>query len=369
VKEDFLKSEMILDNLSTTSNGQLIETQGMVYTEANDCKGNKLNLIKGKDLVVFVPTDTIVPETKIFQGNRTPHDSIMNWTVSNTSVLGNFTINELNICANWLGCGGVRFSCERCKFFFCRIKRIGIAFKGITDKPTHWGNVDFRKCQRKLRRERRLARKQKSFKPLPQSTVYTERPDIAPELLPKCERLEELYNKYGVKDLVALVDAINKPLMDSLGVKTMQELQDTLRKLNTKDVELFYKNKQVSFDDFKYYVYNTSRLGWSNIDVFANIPKDSIVTMKINLPFAKNIDCKLVFIDRQFVIPPDKTEGIYEFENLPKGERVWIVAIMYDNGKPYLSMQQTTIDNKIYNVNFKVYTLEELKHELEKLNR
>jgi hypothetical protein len=214
-----------------------------------------------------------------------------------------------------------------------------------------------------------LARKQKSFKPLPQSTVYTERPDIAPELLPKCERLQDLYQKYGVTDLVALTEAINKPLMDSLGVKTIQELQDTMTKISVNNFELSYLNKNISYDDFKYYVYNTSRLGWSNIDVFANIPKDSIVTMKINLPFAKNIDCKLVFIDRQFVIPPDKTEGIYEFENLPKGERVWIVAIMYDNGKPYLSMQQTTIDNKTYNVNFKVYSLEELKHELEKLNR
>ena len=37
IKEDFLKSDMILDNLSTTSNGKIIETQGMIYSEADDC--------------------------------------------------------------------------------------------------------------------------------------------------------------------------------------------------------------------------------------------------------------------------------------------------------------------------------------------
>lgn len=367
VKEDYLKSEMILDNLSTTSNGQILETQGMVYTEANDCRGNKVNLAKGKDIVVVVPIDKVVPDAKIFQGDRTPHDSIMNWTVSNTSVLSNFSLKELNYCLDWLGCGGVRFSCDRCKFFFCRISRIGVAYKGITDMPTHLENAKFRNCQRQLRKERRAARRY-SNTPLPQTTILNQRPEIALELIPKCEQLEELFEKYGVNDLTALVTAINKPLMDSLGVTSLKELQDTLPKLNAQRIELSYLNKQVSFDDFKFYVYNTSRLGWSNIDLFANIPNDSLVTMKINLPIQQNVDCKLVFIDRQYVIPPDKTSGQYEFEGLPKGEKVWIVALLYDEGKPYLSMEQTTIDNKTYNVTFKALTLDQLKIELSKLN-
>jgi len=378
VKEDFLKSEMILDNLSTTSNGQLIETQGMVYTEANDCKGNKLNLLKGKDLIVFVPTDTIVPETQIFQGNRTPHDSIMNWTVSNTSVLGNYTINELNICANWI-CGGVlpksvrysdvRSNCVRCNFFICRIRRIGFAFKGIWAKPTHYENVKFRKCQRQLRKDRRMESKQKSFQPFSETALLNERRYLAPELVPKCESLEELYQKYGVANLAALLEAINKPLMDSLGVSTIQELQDTMTKMSNNNFELSYLNKSISYDDFKYYVYNTSRLGWSNIDVFADVRKDSLVNMKINLKFARNIDCKLVFIDRQFVIAANNMEGKYTFEDLPKGEKVCIVALKLDEGKPSLSIQETTTGNKTYNIDFKVMTLEELKKELGKLDR
>jgi hypothetical protein len=329
IKEDFLKSDMIIDNLSTTSNGKIIETQGMVYTEANDCKGNKINLVKGKDLIIFLPTDSVRQDAKIFQGIRTPHDSIMNWTVSNNSVLTNFTLAELNTCADWLGCGGG----GRCRFFFCKIRHF---FQNLFGK-----------------------------KP---SRVLT-RPQPPKEMLPKCERLEELYKKYGVLNLKELVNAINKPLLDSFGVKSVVELQDTLQKINLKNVELSYLNKSLSYDDFKYYVYNTSKLGWSNVDCFADIKPEQMVTMKINLKVAKNIDCKLVFKNRRFVIPATKEENKYEFEKIPKGETIWIIAIKYDEGKPYLFMEETTVDSKTVDIDFKSLTLDELKEKLKVLDQ
>jgi OmpA family len=327
IKEDFLKSDMILDNLSTTSNGKIIETQGMVYTEANDCKGNKLNLIKGKDLVIMLPTDKVIPNAKIFQGNRTPHDSIMNWTVSNNSVLTNFSLAELNICHDWL-CGGVR----RCPFFFCKIR---LFFNKVFGKKNNRNRVS---------------------NPPPK------------EMIPKCEMLEKLYTDYGVKNLEDLVNAVNKPLLDSFQVKTIAELQDTMRKINLNKVELSYLNKSLNYEDFKFYVYNTSRLGWSNVDVFVDIKPDQMVTMKINLKVAKNIDCKLVFKDRRFVIPATKEDKKYEFEKIPKGETVWIIAIKYDEGKPYLFMQETTVDNKTVDIDFKSLTLDELKEKLKVLD-
>lgn len=323
IKEDFLKSEMILDNLSTTSNGKIIETQGMVYTEANDCKGNNLNLVRGKDLVIMLPTDKVVPNTKIFQGNRTPHDSIMNWTVNNNSVLTSFSLAELNICNDWL-CG------LGCPFFFCKIR---LFFRKLTGKKEVNRNV------------------------LPPK-----------EMVPKCEQLGKLYKDYGVKNLKDLVYAVNKPLLDSFQVKNIAELQDTMRKINLNKVELSYLNKSLNYEDFKFYVYNTSRLGWSNVDVFVDIKPDKMVTMKINLKAAKNIDCKLVFKDRRFVLPATKEENKYEFEKIPKGEKVWIIAIKYDEGKPYLFMQESTVENKTVDIDFKSLTLEELKEKLKALD-
>jgi hypothetical protein len=378
VKEDFLKSDMILDNLSTTSNGRLIETQGMVYTEADDCNGRKIGLLRGKQAVILVPADTIVAASKVFQGARTPHDSVMNWTVNNSSVLRNFTLKELELCSEIIHEGIAQ--CQRCKFFFCRILRFPEGIKGAFDEGAHRWNVEFRKCQRNLRHGERLARKyqrdmrraEKAFSKFQQQNreknKQGNKPDSIISLLPKCQYLKDLFKQYCVNDIVSLINAINKPLIDSFGVKNVSELTDTLRKLNLANLEMAYRNKKISFDDFKYYIYNTSKLGWSNIDCFANYPKDSLVTLKVNLKVSPNVDCKLVYKDKNYIIPPDRLEGNYEFKNIPKGQAL-LVALKYEEGKPYLSMQEITVEDKMYDVSFRSLTLDELKQELLKLNR
>lgn len=326
IKEDFLASDMILDNLSTTSKGRILETQGMLYTEATDSKGKRLNLVRGKDLVIMIPAEKIIPGAKIFQGNRTPHDSIMNWTVNNSSVLSGFSLAELNICSDWL-CGGVK----ECPFFWCKIQRF------------------FRRI---------LGRQERN--------PITNPPPKA--MIPKCEQLEKLYKDYKVSNTADLINMINKPLLDSFQVKTVEELRDTLRKLNLSKVELAYQNKSLSYEDFKFYVYNTPRLGWSNVDVFADIKPDQVTTMKVNLKPATDIDCKLVFKNRRFVIPPTKEDKNYAFENIPADEPVWLIAIQYKNGKPYLSIQEMVTGNNTVNVNFESLTLEELREKLKVLD-
>lgn len=156
--------------------------------------------------------------------------------------------------------------------------------------------------------------------------------------------------------------------MDSLGVETIEQLRDTLTKINIKNFEMAYLKKSISYEDFKYYVFNTSRLGWSNVDKFIDINKDSLINFKIDLKIAENIDCKLVFMDRRFVIPSTKIEGKYEFIGVPRGERVWIIALKYDAGEPYLSIEEAIIDGKTHKVNFELYSMEELKNKLKILD-
>ncbi|HWY36610.1 MAG TPA: hypothetical protein VNX68_18345 [Nitrosopumilaceae archaeon] len=180
----------------------------------------------------------------------------------------------------------------------------------------------------------------------------------------KCEALEKLYKTYKVDNMSALIDAINKPLLDSFQVKTISALQDTLRKINLSKVELSYLNKSLNYDDFKFYVYNTSRLGWSNVDVFVDIKPEDMVTMHVDLKPDKNIDCKLVFKNRRFVIPPTRMENNYSFEKIPRGESIWVIALKYEKGKPYLYLEETTTDGKTVDVIFKLLTLEELKEKL-----
>ncbi len=396
IKEDFLKSEMIIDNLSTTSDGRILESQGMLSTQANDCNGKKLQLLKDKDLVIFMPTNKIVPNTGIFRGNRTPHDSIMNWTANNSSVLQNFTLKQLHLCAEFIPCAGVFdvIQCD-CKFFSCRIKRLDNCINGIFKKCERYNNHIFRKnlIMCKLRKELLETSQQTDpekkvkvnakikgiqtdiaalHKKYPNCKQMREAPSYSYEPIPEeCEKLNELYEKYGVSNFNALIYALNKELMDSFGVKTIEELKDTVKRKDLENVELSYMNKTISFEDYQYYVYNSSRLGWSNVDAFAEFPKDSLVNFRVKLKAARNVDCKIVFKKNRSILPPsDATEGHdFAFNSIPKGEAVWIIALKYEDGKPFLSMVDTTIDNNIIDFVFKELTLDELREQLRILDQ
>jgi hypothetical protein len=305
IKETFLKSEMIRNNLSTTSNKKLIETQGMVYTDAEDCNSNKLKLIKGKELVIFLPTDSVNPNAKVFNGVRTIHDSIMNWRISKTSVLSNFTRNELRLCSELLCCDETEI-CD----FWCKVKKfISNLFGQKRNSKSICAEIN---------------------KAITLSGIKS-----------KCDELRELFLKYDVRSSKELINKI----------------------------ESAYTSKSLSYADFKFYIYNTSWLGNSNIDAIAIFAKNEVpVTLKINIAAYKNVDCKLVFKKRRVIVPPTKIGNMFEFENVPKGENVTIVGVKYENGKPFLAMEQTTIDNKTIDMEFEELTVQELKEKLKTLD-
>lgn len=365
VKEVYSKSDMILHNLTTTSDSSIIESQGMLHTEAEDCKGTQLDLQKGKELVIIMPADTVLPGAQVFQGQR-GHDEVMNWTVDNNAELADFTLDQMVLCGGWL-CVHKRevIDCEPCAFFFCRIGRLpGALFRSLSAE----GRArirEFNACQEKLRNVPDSA----VVTNVGGNTVVETGPPLPPRLRPKCQALEDLFKKYGVNNVEDLVLAINKPLLDKYQVKTMIELQDTLFKVNLQKIELNYVDKKISYKDFNYYIYNSSRLGWSNIDCFSDYPKSSLITMKVNLRAERNVDCKLVFVNSRSVLSATDDEKKFVFKGVPRGEPAYIVAIKYQEGKPMLAMRLVEIGWTTYDVEFRELTLAELKEQLKVLDR
>jgi hypothetical protein len=364
----------------------MIETEGMVYLNAKDCKGRDLTVNRGKDLIVFQPTDTIRGDAKIFTGSRTGHDSDMNWTVNNSAVLQGFTMNTIDICQTWM-CGSVR------RGGGCGGKLIGpvMVIEGLFIPCTQYDNRMIRKNRRICRVQKRYSRalsrndtsrmirlngkiSRKEIRRKGVIDEYTEECDVVPsglrvdDLPDPCKRLYDLFKQYGVDNYEDLFYELNKEQMDKYGVKTMGDLQDSIKATTIRGIEKNYNNKSVAFEDVKYYIYNNSRMGWSNVDIFADVKPEDRVTMTVNLKTYKNTDCKLVFRDRRFVIPAESEAGIYMFKDMPKGERVWIVALMYNNGQPYLSLEETTIDDGIHSVKLESLTLKELQEKLKLLD-
>lgn len=444
VKEVYNKSDMILENLSTMSDGNILETRGMIYTNAMS-QGDTLK--PSKDISIMMPTEDYTAAAGVFDGNRDPHSDAMNWAVNNNSVLRNFSVSDFSDCeeyANTLAaleaegvatdapgyltltclldsalaqCGGcVEDLCGtrrelKCRLFFCRMKRIprGIArefgslfskkvrirrrerrqdrkadrtldtrleklrekdkpltVKEVTEvedllrrKKARDGSAELTDEEKKMIRLSRLIRKSDSL-------IATETYDV--KTTDNCAELKDLFATYGVMDVQALTLAINRPLLDEFEVETMEELMEALSKANFNNLEEAYEQKNISYEDFKFYIFNASTLGWKNIDIFANIPMNQRVAVQVNLSPSPEVDCKLVFKEREFVIPGKIGDGYFYFEGMPKGEEAWVVAIKYENETPYLALIPIKVANKSFTPTFREKSLEELKADLKVLD-
>jgi len=341
VREDYLPSDMIMDDLSTTSDGHVLETQGMIYTEAVDCNGKKLDVQKGKDLVVLMPADTINANTKVFKGSR-EEDSIMNWIADDGPSLSSFSLQDLVRCGGSLYVSKKLVTCTACRFFFCRIGRVVKVIGGVFSEEQRAQNREFRQCQEDLK-------------------------NPGPAQDPKCPELERLLRKYGVDNTDSLIKAICKPLLDHFKVSTMKQLIDTLEK--TGNVEINAMGRRVPLENFKLYVFNAPKTGWSNLDFLTGIPYSSAARVRLNLPAQRNISCKLVCRDRRAIIPAVRVGGKLEIRGAPNGEKAVIVAVRYENGQPFLAMKEIIVSEDFFDLDWKSVSMDELKRELRMLDQ
>ncbi len=372
VKEVIDRSEMILEDLSTMSNNRVIETAGMFYTEAVDGNGNMLKLINDKSLIFSVPTKKINPDMKIFRGDRNSHSAEMNWILNNNSSLSALDLTDKLYCLDSKG----RVADKQCVrwSFMRRLGRVGRVALGIFNGDIRTDNRDFRSCQRKLKAQRKLDSKRKSpvvkkdgENRAGRAITMRNAPEPGDELYP-CKVLDSLFKAFGVDNLDDYYLALYKPLMDSLGVNTIAELKVKMEENAKQNIEKDYASGQSNFDDLSYYVFNQPKLGWANCDAFTNFPPENMVSMNFNLPAKVNVDCKIVFVDRNIILPCDVAGGKFERKNVPVNQEIYIVALQYVEGKPLLCLERTTTAAKTYDLVFKELSLDELKVELGKLN-
>lgn len=416
LKEDYLKSDILLDDLSTTSDGRILESQAMVYTNATDCEGKGIEIQSGKSLTIMTPTDTILPEAKIFRGMRTPHDSIMNWKLLDKTEANGFRMRDLFLCNSFL-CGTDN-TCD-CIPFVCRIFRLGTQISAWFDPCTKREVKLYRKDIQINRLESRLSRISRNQNNQTRTKSILERIERKKERKIEinerfntctidnngtwrennCNYYEKLFKQYGVSNINDLLLALNKGKMDSLGVttlqdfydtiqklenkriqlqqqkqmekygvNTMQELEDTLRQINRQSYEKAISNGDIPFSDLQYYIFNTNKLGWSNVDIFANLDNKNTGKISVKIKPDVNIDCKLIFKKRRIILPAEQTNSDFEFKNIPNGTAVWVVVVKYYKDQVYLFMEEIRTDNQSVKVELKACSIEELRKALKVLD-
>lgn len=117
-----------------------------------------------------------------------------------------------------------------------------------------------------------------------------------------------------------------------------------------------------------HYILSSSKLGWINCDRF--ITKIPQTKFKVFVGEGNVSDVKIIFKNYKSVLPGYYVDGYYEFDNVPVGEPVTIIAIRAKNDNLMLAINETIINNSIYSaLNFKQVTVETLKEEMRKIKQ
>ncbi|MBK8644449.1 MAG: TonB family protein [Saprospiraceae bacterium] len=321
VTEYYKTSDIILTNLSTTSNGQLLETEGMVHIKAN-INNQPLKLLKGKTIEINLPTKKKEKDTQLFSGSWEDNKHI-DWTAQSA---------EINVSPE----------------FFTFIEEMP-AFIGGEKKLNEYlsQTVKYPEQAKKLGI---------------QGTVY-----IGVVINENGEVKEPLVLKGVTSELdLAALDAIKKmpnwtpgrhngqyvPVNYTIPVKF--NLSDTSIAGNGIFRERFEKSykdttlQKASSEKIMYYVFNTTDLGWINAGRFINkYPKINFV-----IKLDKDIETVKIIFDRyKTVMDVFPVNGKYTFKDVPAGENITIVAIKRVDNNPYLAVKKiktsTQVENKL----------------------
>jgi hypothetical protein len=122
LNEYYDKDGLILNNLTTTSNGQPLESAGMIKLNGK-CNGEQFDLSNGEYLTVMMPADNPQEGMKLFSANRLNQEDYLNWKLApnDSSDLQVFDPHKWQ-WRDELG-DGSRGGLPKCHFFFCKIRR------------------------------------------------------------------------------------------------------------------------------------------------------------------------------------------------------------------------------------------------------
>jgi hypothetical protein len=179
--------------------------------------------------------------------------------------------------------------------------------------------------------------------------------------------MDSLFKQFGVSNREDLIKAMNKDLMDQYGVKTLEQLADTLNKIRLKNIEENLSNGFVNQNDLQYYMYNTSKLGWVNTDAFSKLAGDRI-TMNTNWNVNPQRDCKGVFTGVRGILPAINNSKTFQFYNVPKNNEFWLIGMRFESNQAYLSMKKMNSTEKVEMGEFRNMTLEEIKDALKMID-
>lgn len=337
VTEYYKISDMLLAKLSTTTNGNLLETGGMLNITATS-NGGKCILKKGKTIQIEFPRKEEKPGMQLYTGSWS--NNMVNWQlIKNTEDL-NQTFTDVDIRPDFPG--GIQkfydYIARNINYLDGKSQKIFAGFtidkegKVINPKIIRGGSKGYNvQIIRLLRNSPKFIPGMKNG--IPVNVYYTLPIKIEASEIDYFEGNEEDVQKNFEKNY----DDKN---LANAGVQTINS-----------------------------YLFSTSYLGYINCD---RLWKNTMApTIDYALRFENDSETSVnVIFHRVTSVMSNFTSGdkVY-FKNIPLGEKVTIFVVKYFDGKPFLAVKESMTSSKAETgFSFKPVTMETLKKEMKKLD-
>jgi predicted protein tyrosine phosphatase len=336
VTEYYKISDILLAKLSTTTNGKLLETGGMINITASS-NGEKCELKKGKTIEIEMPRKQQKEGMQLYTGNW--NNNVVNWELQKNAV-------DLNQ-----------------------------AFTKVDQKPDYPGGI------------------QKFYQYLSKN-IYTD-DDITTTIVAAftVDREGNAINpriiRGGSSNFIntQIVNAIKKAQkftpgkVNGVAVNTYYTVPINIvgNEIEADSKKEFQKSFEKNYDDsiqtavigdINYYLFSSSTLGYINCDRLWKTNDAPRIDYAVN--FEKNTEAvtTVIFHRVKSMMSGFAADNSISFNNIPSGEKITVVAIKYFDNKPYLAVKETETSAKgENNLVFEPVTLERLKSEMKKLDR
>lgn len=375
VTEFYNLSDILLANLTTTSNGNLLETGGMLHIEVKQNEAI-LKLKESARIEIVFPSKVKKENMQLFSGEW--KEGVINWTLEkqNVPIVENEVVEEdIEVpfavieqipvypgCENLYNASGKRCMSEAISKFVQRNfnskiitnlglrgrQRINVIFK--INKDGEVVNIRTRANYSDLEREA--------------SRVIS----LLPKMQPGKQRGKRVMVLYSLP-IIFQVDGTTGKVLNSDNAMLIgtNPIQDSVVNINFEESFTSKNNANVSVNDVNNYILRSSNLGWINCDRFVNSSNNIKYLLKIN--DYRGTIINMVFKSIFGVIPSRKINGEFYFKNVPNGEEIVLVAIKKDHGKLYVDIVETKTQPKpSVEFHFKEVNIEELKRQLKILD-
>ncbi len=387
VLEYYKTSDILLSNLSSTSDNKILETGGMIHLSAS-ADSEKCIMKEGSVIEVGFPYSNKKNDMALFNGEWT--NNRIDWKLANTNRSG----KEIIQIESKSAVGQVYFDRGTDNQVFVNVESMP-EFPG--------GNPELRRyIDRNAKYPYSVLKNKIEGKVIVTFVVdrfgYLNNIRVAKGLDSNLDKVAV----YLVSKMPAWIPArqggkavscqytvpvnfVHKELTDD-EIQQSRILEENIKDLKYDPATGIYTNDKALNEEIEkrfgesnfqktnalelnHYIFRVSQLGWINCDRFDNT-KNPKTNYSILIDEPNNTIVNVIFHRIKAVVPGCIESNRITFKNVPLGEKITIVAVKMVNNKLFLAVKDTEItDKEETELDFQPVTVKLLKEEIEKLNK